>query len=80
MVACLSKGPFGLGDELNKTNATIVMAAARGDGYILQPSRTVTPIDRSYSDPAALGGVQVWVSDTHLAGFRCNLLASPRDG
>ena len=28
IAACLSKGPFGLGDEVNATNATIVMAAA----------------------------------------------------
>jgi hypothetical protein len=68
IVACLSKGPFGLGDEVNQTNATIVMAASRGDGYILQPTRTITPIDRTYS-AAPLNNGQVWVADTHLAGF-----------
>jgi hypothetical protein len=44
IVACLSKGPFGLGDQVNRTNASIVLAAARGDGVILQPTRTITPI------------------------------------
>jgi len=80
IAACLSKGPFGLGDQLNRTNATVVLAAAQADGRILQPSRTITPIDRSYSGlvPATdgtwrgtgLGGSsQVWVSDSHFAGF-----------
>ena len=69
IVACLSKGPFGLGDEVNKTNATIVLAASRGDGYILQPTRTITPIDRSYSQPQAMNNGQVWIADTHLPGF-----------
>lgn len=69
IVACLSKGPFGLGDEVNKTNATIVMAASRGDGYILQPTRTITPIDRTFSGASSINGGQVWVADTHLSGF-----------
>ena len=56
IVACLSKGPFGLGDGVNLTNATVVMAAARGDGLILQPTRTVTPIDRTYTTPADMNG------------------------
>ena len=68
IVACLSKGPFGLGDEVNKTNATIVMAASRDDGYILQPTRTITPVDRTFSSEGLNGG-QLWIADTHLAGF-----------
>jgi hypothetical protein len=69
IVACLSRGPFGLGDGVNLTNATIVMAAARADGWILQPTRTVAPIDRTYSNPGALKGQQVWIADSHLKGF-----------
>jgi hypothetical protein len=41
---------------VNKTNATIVMAASRGDGYILQPTRTITPIDRTYASSGDLNG------------------------
>ena len=69
IVACLSKGPFGLGDQVNHTNTTIVMAASRDDGWILQPSRTVTPIDRSYTSPSELNGGQIWIADSHVGGF-----------
>jgi len=43
---------------VNKTNATIVMAASRGDGYILQPTRTITPIDRTYASSGDLNSAE----------------------
>merc|ERR1719506_2055354 len=48
----LSTGPFGIGDMLGCTNATLIAAATRSDGVILKPAAAALRIDRFYTVPA----------------------------
>lgn len=47
----LSTGPFGIGDMLGDTNASLVAAATRADGIILKPAAAALRVDRFYNVP-----------------------------
>eukprot|EP01084_Bolivina_argentea_P102732 184028_1 len=48
IIATLSTGPVGIGDDINMTNKTIIHRIVRSDGIILKPSWAITPIDSMY--------------------------------
>ena len=48
----LSTGPFGIGDMLGHTNASLVAAATRADGTILKPAAAALRVDRFYTVPS----------------------------
>ena len=48
IISLLGNGPFGIGDNINKTNITIINRICRIDGLLLHPSISITPIDISF--------------------------------
>lgn len=55
LLAVLSAGPVGLGDELGTVNAGNLLRAAREDGVIVKPDAPLVPVDASYlSDSRSL--------------------------
>jgi hypothetical protein len=48
LLATLSAGPVGVGDQIGKLNAANLMKAVRKDGVIVKPDVPLTPTDASY--------------------------------
>ena len=48
IISILTNGPFGIGDNINMTNKTIINRICRSDGLLLHPSYSITPIDFMY--------------------------------
>eukprot|EP00054_Salpingoeca_dolichothecata_P014978 m.85361 g.85361 ORF g.85361 m.85361 type:complete len:885 (+) comp21264_c0_seq1:72-2726(+) len=62
ILATLSQGPLGIGDNIGYTNASLIARAARADGTLLHPSYPATPIDAMYQQNQVLSG---YVFQTH---------------
>ena len=72
MVATLSTGPVGISDKIGATNKTIVMATCDSEGRILQPSKPLTPSDRSYAqswESLYGGNAQLWTTHADVAAM-----------
>ena len=48
IVSLLGRGPFGFGDDIGKTNLSIIRRVCRADGRLLHPSKSITPIEVSF--------------------------------
>jgi hypothetical protein len=55
ILATLSAGPVGFGDDMNKINAANIATCARGDGVIVKPDSSIVPLDRTYLADATGG-------------------------
>ena len=67
LVAVLSTGPVGIGDLVNRTNATLLRQCARSDGVILKPSSAAIRIDRFYHAAAGEERFEVTAAPSSLA-------------
>jgi hypothetical protein len=52
LLATLSAGPVGIGDQIGSINGTNLRRAVRRDGVIVKPDVPLTPTDASYSNMA----------------------------
>jgi len=68
IVAVLSTGPVGIGDQIGKTNISLVKRCCMTDGKILKPDKPATPIDRWFLASGPDG--QVWDTFTDFNGLR----------
>lgn len=65
-MAVLSRGPVGIGDGPNYTNASLVHRTCTADGTLLHPSRSATPIDAMYYNATTQRPIgEIW--STHSA-------------
>lgn len=53
-LATLSAGPVGIGDRLNRTDASVVSRCCRKDGLIIKPDIPLCALDRSFRDQKSL--------------------------
>lgn len=51
ILAVLSAGPVGTGDEIGKEDKANILRSARPDGVIVKPDRPIVPCDQCYLDP-----------------------------
>ena len=73
----LSTGPVGISDAVGGTDAALAMATCDANGTLLQPSKPLTPTDRTYAPsrgfPRIPGGGQhfgLWNSHTDVLQYR----------
>ena len=59
VVAVLTTGPLGIGDEVGATDVNLLAPALRNDSTILKPARPATRLDSWYSDTSEDKG-EVW--------------------
>jgi len=52
LLATLSAGPVGIGDELGTENKINLLKAVRADGVIVKPDLPIVPMDRTYISDA----------------------------
>ena len=52
LLATLSAGPVGIGDQIGSINGPNLLHAVRRDGVIVKPDVPLTPTDASYSNMA----------------------------
>jgi hypothetical protein len=52
LLATLSAGPVGVGDQIRLMNTANLLRAARADGTIVKPDSPLLPLDASYIDAA----------------------------
>jgi hypothetical protein len=52
LLATLSAGPVGVGDQIRAMNTANLLRAARSDGTIVKPDSPLVPLDASYIDAA----------------------------
>lgn len=77
IVAVLSTGPVGISDAAGGTDASLAMATCDANGTLLQPSKPLTPSDRTYAPSGAWprlpgNGQQfaLWSSHTTVRQYR----------
>lgn len=87
IVSVLSTGPVGISDKAGGTNATIAMATCDTAGTLLQPSKPLTPSDRTYAPagrwPRLQGQLALWnsytaVGNATLAWFSVSVVTNAR--
>lgn len=64
-LATLSAGPVGIGDRLNRTDASVVKRVCRADGVLIKPDFPLQALDRSLRDDSSL----LW-ADTYSGPWR----------
>jgi hypothetical protein len=52
ILATLSAGPVGFGDDMTRINAANIATCARADGVIVKPDTAIVPLDRTYLSDA----------------------------
>ena len=53
LLATLSAGPVGIGDQIGTMNAANILRSVRADGTIVKPDAPIAPLDASYIAAAA---------------------------
>ena len=67
IIATLSYGPVGIGDNINMTNKTVIDRFVRKDGYLMHPSISATPIDAMYSSISTVKpSGEIWISHSNI--------------
>jgi len=54
MLAALSSGPVGIGDEIGRTDRELVMRTCREDGVLIKPDAPIAALDRCFAGNAFL--------------------------
>ncbi|KAJ9465532.1 hypothetical protein DIPPA_59665 [Diplonema papillatum] len=49
LIATLAAGPFGVSDEVNSFNKSLIMQTVRADGILLKPDRSAYAVDRGFA-------------------------------
>lgn len=80
-LAVLSAGPVGTGDALGREDREAILRAARPDGVLVKPDRTIVPLDRTYGNEANKTGQPfLAATQTDHDGYRAQyVFAFPRD-
>ena len=82
LVSAFSTGPVGLGDGNGLTDASLALSTCRADGLLLQPSKPLSPLDRTFwsaataaaAAAAAAAGAGAAAAEARAAGkaaMRC---------
>ncbi len=64
LLAALSAGPVGIGDQLGHTVREVVMRTCRADGVLLKPDLPVAALDRCFAENAFLEAAPL-LGETH---------------
>lgn len=82
ILATLSAGPVGFGDDMAKINAANIATCARADGVIVKPDTSIVPLDRTYlSDATDKKSPMIAAAYTNHGPHRtAYVFAYPRNG
>lgn len=81
LLATLSAGPVGIGDQLGKMDAGNLLMAVRSDGTIVKPDVAVTPIDEVIlADSRGLDVPMQAATWTDFNGLRANYIVGFKRG
>jgi hypothetical protein len=81
LLATLSAGPVGIGDQIGKMSAANLLKSVRKDGVIVKPDVPLTPIDASYVNLArGVDAPQIDTTYSDFGGLRATYLFAYTQG